>query len=301
LIQIQKIATLAGHRDCVYALAHDSTGQYLYSADGNGMIAHWDLAHPEVGDLIIKIPNSVYAMHLLPDNNALLVGQNFDGLHWIDLAERREMKSIKLTNSYIFAIQSVGNDIFTACGDGTVLVLDLDNWAVRKYARFSDKSARCIAVNSQNNEIAVGYSDYFIRVLDITTLNLKYEVKQHQNSVFSLAYSPDGQYLLSGSRDAHLKIRNVGVRYSEQQSIAAHIFAINSIAYSPDGQHFATGSMDKSVKIWSATDFRLLKVLDKARHAGHGTSVNTVLWSPYQNYLLSAGDDRMIGVWNIQF
>ncbi len=86
-----------------------------------------------------------------------------------------------------------------------------------------------------------------------------------------------------------------------KESIAAHLFAINDIEYSPDGKHFATCSMDKSIKIWDAKAFQLLKVIDKARYAGHGTSVNKLYWSTYENKLISGSDDRSISVWDIDF
>ena len=83
------------------------------------------------------------------------------------------------------------------------------------------------------------------------------------------------------------------------------MYAINHIDFSDDGQLFATGSMDKSIKIWDACQFRLLKVIDKARHAGHGTSVNRVLWLPSsvtgeRRGIVSASDDRTISIWNLQ-
>jgi WD40 repeat protein len=59
--------------------------------------------------------------------------------------------------------------------------------------------------------------------------------------------------------------------------------------------------MDKSIKVWDAAELKLLKVIDRSRHAGHGTSVNKVLWTDYNNQLLSASDDRMISVWDINF
>jgi len=57
--------------------------------------------------------------------------------------------------------------------------------------------------------------------------------------------------------------------------------------------------MDKSVKLWDAETFRLLKVVDRARYAGHGTSVNTVCWLDDQT-LISGSDDRTISVWAVQ-
>jgi hypothetical protein len=46
---------------------------------------------------------------------------------------------------------------------------------------------------------------------------------------------------------------------------------------------------------------KLLKVIDRARHAGHGFSVNKLLWTNHHNQLLSASDDRSISVWQIIF
>jgi WD40 repeat protein len=78
------------------------------------------------------------------------------------------------------------------------------------------------------------------------------------------------------------------------------LFAINDIALSPNGKYFATASMDKSIKIWDTEKMQLLKVIDKARHAGHGTSVNKLWWSSFNNQLISASDDRSISVWEIE-
>jgi WD40 repeat protein len=72
------------------------------------------------------------------------------------------------------------------------------------------------------------------------------------------------------------------------------------LLFSPDGKYFATASMDKSIKVWDTTAMKLLKVIDKARHAGHGTSVNKLLWTAFNNQLISTSDDRSISVWDIQ-
>ncbi|MCU0447151.1 MAG: WD40 repeat domain-containing protein [Microscillaceae bacterium] len=300
-IQVEKINTLAGHRDCIYTLAANPTDTHFFSAGGDGMVARWDLHQPEIGELIAKIPNSVYALATIPTQNHLLIGQNYEGLHWIDLASKQEIASLKITNAAIFDIQIIDNQAFVACGDGVVIVVDMPTMNVRKHLKASDKSARCLAINPLTREFAVGYSDNFIRVFDLNTLDLKYAWQAHKNSIFTLQYSPDFAYLLSGSRDAHLKIWQVAPRYPVVQSIVAHLYALNHLVFSPDGQYFATCSMDKSIKVWSAHTWQLLKVIDKARHAGHATSVNKLWWSDYQNLLISASDDRMISIWKLDF
>jgi WD40 repeat protein len=59
--------------------------------------------------------------------------------------------------------------------------------------------------------------------------------------------------------------------------------------------------MDKSIKVWNLDEMKLLKVIDKGRHAGHGTSVNKLIWTDYQTQLVSASDDKTISVWKIDF
>ena len=128
-------------------------------------------------------------------------------------------------------------------------------------------------------------------------LHLKATLSAHRLSVFTLAYTPDGQRLLSGSRDAHLRAWDAAGGYTLLHDVPAHLFALNRLALQPGGPLLATASMDKSVKLWQAADLKLLKVLDRARHAGHATSVNTLLW--LDGCLISGGDDRLISVWKI--
>lgn len=295
------MATLAGHRDCVYTLEAANEPHLFFSAAGDGMVVRWDLQQPGTGKLIAQVPASVYAIRYLPAANQIWIGQNFAGIHVIDLASQQEVNSIQLTSTAIFDILFWENTAFIATGDGTIVVLDVPLFVVKNRIRNSDKSVRSLQVNPVTRELAAGYSDHSIRIFDLDNFRLKHTLDGHTNSVFTLAYSPDYHYLLSGGRDAHLNVWDVTNAYQLHQSIVAHLYAINHICYRPDGQYFATGSMDKSVKVWDAPTFRLLKVIDRARHAGHGTSINKLLWSAYHFQLISGSDDRTLSVWNINF
>ncbi len=298
-IEIQKKGTITGHRDSVYTIIPGPTPDVFFSGAGDGMVVQWDLNSPENGQLIAKVPNSVYA--LAYQNGVLTVGHNYDGLHFIDVASRQEIGSIQLTDQAIFDIQGKGHLQFVATGNGTVFIFDgLKNEVV---ATLNDtgQRARCIAINEQRYEIAVGYSDNYIRIYSLKNYALIQEIAAHTRSVFSLRYAPNHNYLLSASRDAHFKVWNCNQQYQLQQDVIAHMYAINHADFSPDGKHFVTCSMDKSIKVWDATTFKLLKVIDKARHAGHGTSVNKLIWSAFNNWVVSCSDDRTISIWDINF
>ncbi|MEJ1238828.1 WD40 repeat domain-containing protein [Chryseolinea sp. T2] len=301
-VQVDKLHTLTGHNQSVYALQPSSKLNVVFSAAGDGMVAMWDLEQPESGHLVARLSNSIYALHFHQPSNLLIAGHNYDGIHLLDWEERKEVGSLQLTGAAIFDIQSLGQYLFIATGDGTLIKVDCRSLTIVGTKQLlSQKSARTIAVNAHTGEVAVGYSDHFIRVYSADDLSLIREWRAHQNSVFTLRYDAAGTRLFSGSRDARLKAWNVQSKYGLQQEVIAHLYAINHLDLSPDGKHFVTCSMDRSVKVWGTDEMRLLKVIDRARHAGHGTSVNKVLWTSFHQQLLSASDDRTISVWNINF
>ncbi|TGE19295.1 WD40 repeat domain-containing protein [Hymenobacter elongatus] len=300
--EVKKLATLSGHRDCVYALAGAAGESVVYSAGSDGFVVAWSSDAPEQdGELVARVENSVYALRYLPERNLLLIGHNFQGVQVIDLAEKKLVHATALPPVAIFdiAYSHTRQRLYVALADGTLAVLHSQDFRLLQLLRLSDKSLRCLALQEESGELAVGGSDTLIRVLDAASLTVKYTLAGSTNSVFTAAYSPDGRHLLTAGRDAHLRSWDVAAGYQERQSIVAHLFTINNIAYSPDGQFFATCSMDKSIKLWDAESFRLLRVLDKARHAGHGTSVNKLFWSGRRNRLVSCSDDRSLAVWEL--
>ncbi|ELR68575.1 WD-40 repeat protein [Fulvivirga imtechensis AK7] len=299
-VNVSRLKTFTGHNDCVYTIEKTQYEQKFFSGAGDGMVACWDMEE-EDGQLIAKLPNSIYALHYKADRNLLIVGHNYDGIHLLDWESKNEVGSLKMTDQAIFDIKSYNDHLYVGDASGTVSVVDIKSLRVLFKMKEASKSARSIAVNESRGELVVGYSDNVIRVFSLEDCQLKKELTGHQNSVFVVKYSPDGQLLLSAGRDARLKVWDATAGYLEIQDIVAHMYAINNLDFSPDGKHFVTCSMDKSIKVWDAQAFKLLKVIDKARHAGHGTSVNKLLWSAYNDLLVSASDDRAISVWDLQF
>jgi WD repeat-containing protein 61 len=148
--------------------------------------------------------------------------------------------------------------------------------------------------------LAVGLSDHSVKIIHLQDYTPIFNRTSHSNSVFALAYAPDESFLVSGARDAHIKVWNTNNSYTLEQSIPGHLFAINSLYFRQDGNYFVSCSMDKSIKVWDSESRRLLKVIDKARHAGHGTSINKVIWSTYNQTIIAVSDDRSISIWQLE-
>lgn len=300
-VNVQKLFSLDGHRDCIYSLEQGQKSNLFFSASGDGMVVEWNLNNPDTGHLIANMKNSVYALHHLNKENVLVTGQNFNGIHLIDLHSKKEIGSLEISNERIFEIKSYKNNLFIGSGDGTLTIVDLASMSIIKRIRLSEKSIRSIAVNNKLGELAIGLSDNSIRIIDLDDFNQKNFLDGHQASVFSVAYNLENNHLISAGRDASIKSWNPFNHYEMEQSVVAHMFAINSLSFSPDFKFFVSGSMDKSIKIWESETFRLLKVLDKSRHAGHSSSVNKVVWTKHKSQMLSCSDDKKISIWDLGF
>ncbi|UZD22805.1 WD40 repeat domain-containing protein [Algoriphagus halophytocola] len=299
-IEVNKLQTLTGHNDCIYALAEGCDPRFFYTGAGDGMVVEWDLDNPANGKLIARLPHSVYALAVDPVRNLIFVGHNFEGIHVIDLTSSKELWSLKMTNQAIFDIQVFGDEAYVGAGDGVLTVINIPTKSIKKHIKLSSKSIRVMSLARGKRQLALGLSDHSIKILDLSRdFHPVTNLNSHQNSVFALAYAPDEKTLISGSRDATLKFWS-SEDYSLAETVVAHMYAINYLSFNEEGAYFVTCSMDKSIKIWETNTRKLLKVIDKARNAGHGTSVNKVLWSSYNGSVISISDDRSISIWKIE-
>src|SRR5436853_191312 len=88
---------------------------------------------------------------------------------------------------------------------------------------------------------------------------LRDTLKGHTTMVSSVAYSPDGKTLASGSGDKTIKLWDVATG-KEQATLKGHTLRVNSVAYSTDGKTLASGSTDQTIKLW---DMPTAKKADK--------------------------------------
>jgi serine/threonine protein kinase len=118
----------------------------------------------------------------------------------------------------------------------------------------------------------------------------------HQGKVYSIAFSPDSQLLVSGSGDETVKLWNpVTGKVLHTQSggwWSGHRNLIHAVAFSPNGQTFASASWDKTVKLWDIHTGQRLHALSEYPHVS-----NAIAFSPNGSLIASGGSSRRIKLW----
>jgi WD40 repeat protein len=114
----------------------------------------------------------------------------------------------------------------------------------------------------------------------------------HGGSVASIAISPDGNRIISGSWDNTIKVWDAATG-DEVMTLRGHKYGVTSVAFSPDGKRIVSGSWDNTIKIWDAATGVELRTL-----RGHGRSINLVAFSPDGKCIVSASVDNTIKVWD---
>ncbi|MFN6029369.1 MAG: eIF2A-related protein [Dolichospermum sp.] len=111
-------------------------------------------------------------------------------------------------------------------------------------------------------------------------------------SVYSLAYSPDGKYLVTGDSNGRVQIWNA-LTGREILTFVGHSNCVNSVAWSGDSLTLASGSLDNTVKLWNVQTGDCVRTLE-----GHSDWVNSVAWSGLT--LASGSLDKTVKLWDVQ-
>ena len=127
-----------------------------------------------------------------------------------------------------------------------------------------------------------------LAVLGANELN---RLKGHQGPVYTVAFSPDGRFIISGATDNTIKLWNRTGQL--QRSFTGHEGAITRLAISSDSRTIASASEDGTIKLWDLSGNL------QATLKGHG---NRAVWdatfSPDGERIASAGEDGTVHLWS---
>jgi WD40 repeat protein len=115
----------------------------------------------------------------------------------------------------------------------------------------------------------------------------------HRNFVESVAFSPNGTTVASGSRDDTIRLWNVATHKQLGAPLNAHAQVVQ-VAFSPDGRTLASAGEDQTIRFWD-----LVTHSERGAPITGGGIVHSIAFSPDGTTLASGGEDRTIRFWDV--
>jgi len=124
-------------------------------------------------------------------------------------------------------------------------------------------------------------------------------IKDHDTPVHAIHWSPDGKTLAAGDQQGNVRLWNI--EGEAGPVMTGHVGPVTDLEWSPDGNWLASCDAGPDPGKAGKSSARLWKPDGEAGPVieGHGRSISALCWQPDSQKLVTAGEDRVVNVWDI--
>ncbi|MDF5711913.1 MAG: NB-ARC domain-containing protein [Nostoc sp. S4] len=297
--------TLEGHQYWVKALAFSAEGQILASGSFDQTVKLWNLDTKVCLMTLQGHTGVVTSVAFNPKGEQLVSGSYDQTVKIWDIKTGKCLDTLEKHTNRIWSVafHPQGHLIASGGDDHAARVWELQTGNSTKTFQGHSNAVYGIAYSWQQNLLASGHEDQTIKLWDLnlnTLQSLKAGLQPfrvlhgHRNRIFSVAFSPNGEFLATGSADRTIKLWSPHTGQC-LKTLHGHASWVWAIALSPDGNLLASASYDHTIKIWDIRSGECWQTLE-----GHPGSVLAIAFSPDGRTLFSSGYEKIVKCWDIE-
>jgi WD40 repeat protein/serine/threonine protein kinase len=297
-LNLQRTATLQGHRHEVWTLAYSPDGQALVTGSKDGTARFWGPLHPRE---TTSLEGARVPLRFSADGRSLLVLSTDQTLAEWDVLSRQKTRMIDLRLN-AKEVQSVavapdGRTFAVGMTTGSVELLNLDKQQRFAQKQFGGEPVVRLDFSPKGNLLAVlvrnpprqSPSEQLL-VWNPTTGEV-FGPFGNEGSAF--ACSPDETQLATVAPGYQPEIYDLRTA-KPVVTLRRHTWFVSDMCFSPDGRLFATGSSDNTAVLWDAASWSQRAIL-----RGHMGGVGGPAFSADGKVLVSGSADGAVKLWDI--
>lgn len=302
---------IPGHRTDIRALSLSSDDKMLASAS-NGTLKIWNVKTQNC----IRTFECGYSLccAFLPGDKVVVVGTKSGELQLFDVASASLIDSVEAHEGAIWSLSlhPDGRSVVSGSADKTAnfwnfkIVQEEILGTARTTPKLKLVKARTMKVaddilslkfSPDGKLLAVSLLDNTVKVFFVDSLKLYLNLYGHKLPVLSMDISYDSKLIVTSSADKNIRIW--GLDFGDcHKALFGHQDSILQVAFVPhnsdgNGHHFFSSSKDRTIRYWDGDKFEQIQRLD-----GHHGEVWSIAISHSGNFLVSAGHDKSIRVWD---
>ena len=303
----------------IQSVAFSPDGNMIVSCGGNN-IHLWDSDTHQLLNTLIRHTEPINTVVFSPNGETIASGSSDRTIRLWDVNTRELLKTLMghtdSVNSVVFSPD--GETIASAGNDRTIRLWNLNTGELIKTLTGHIENANTVAFSPDGNTIASGSGRLVylgggedqgtcvgqeIRLWNAHTGELIKTLRGHTSVVNSIAFSPDGNTIASGSGhwmgyestySAGEEVRLWNAHIGELlKTLTGHNWVVSSVVFSPDGNLISSGALNGEIRVWDAETGEYLKTL-----TGHTGGVSSVAFSPDGKTLASGRTDGTILLWD---
>ncbi|MBD2384098.1 serine/threonine-protein kinase [Cylindrospermum sp. FACHB-282] len=263
----QQISSLSGNSQRVNVVIFSPDGKTLVSGGDDNTIKVWNLATGKQIRTLEGHSDSVHALAISPDAQTLVSGSDDNTIKIWNLTTGKQIRTLVGHTFWVRSVALSKDGVTLASGsfDKTIKLWNISKGKEIITLKGNTQTVTSVAFSPDGKTFASGSRVRFqhdggdglrptggertIKLWDLATGKETRILAGHANTVTSIAFSPDGKILASGSRDRTIKLWNLAT-VEEITTLEGHTNTVTSLAFSPDGKTLVSGSEDNTIKIW---------------------------------------------------
>jgi WD40 repeat protein/serine/threonine protein kinase len=284
------------HQAAVRTLAFCRNGEAVLTGSDDRAVRLWRLGTWKALGIPLPHQGLLLDVRFSPDGKTILTG-SLDGTARLwDSTTGKELRQVRGHHDGIWAVafSPDGKSILTGSHDRTAQLWETATGNLIG-PRFEHPGfVEYVAFNPRGEAVALG-GEGIVQLRDTRTGKRIGAAHALHGGLCPLAFSPDGETLLSGDNDGTVWLleAHTGRPRNQMRPFRA---AIHAVAFSPDGRTFLTAGEDWKVQLWDAATARPLGKPLEAPTALFGQFA--VAFSPDSRLIVTGGEDGLARLWN---